>query len=121
MSHRELIQALKLYPAILKDFVNAIPLDKLHHRLGPGFWTVYEHLEHLVLTQQVIQQRLETIRDHEKPQIVPFNPDEHHREVSVQPRQRGKSGGGLWALERTPAGGDREGLGTAVAPQRAAS
>ncbi len=85
MSHRELIQALKLYPAILKDFVAAIPPDKLHHRLGPGFWTVYEHLEHLVLTQQVIQQRLETIRDHEKPQIVPFNPDEHHREISVSP------------------------------------
>lgn len=43
MSHHELIQALKLYPAILKDFVAAIPPEKLHHRPGPGFWTVYEH------------------------------------------------------------------------------
>ena len=85
MSHRELIQTLKLYPAILKDFVAAIPPEKLHHRPGPGFWTVYEHLEHMVLTQQVIQQRLETIRDHEKPQIVPFDPDEHHRDVSTGP------------------------------------
>ena len=85
MSHRELIQALKLYPVILKDFVAAIPPEKLHHRIGPGFWTVYEHLEHLVQTQEVIQQRLETIRDQEKPQIVPFNPDEHHRDVSVSP------------------------------------
>lgn len=39
---------------------------------------MYEHLEHLVLTQQVILQRLETIRDQEKPEIVPFNPAEHH-------------------------------------------
>jgi len=85
MSHGELIQALKLYPAILKDFVASIPADKLHHRPAAGFWTVYEHLEHLVLTEQVIQQRLETIRDNEKPQIVPFDPDEHHRDVSVGP------------------------------------
>ncbi len=83
MSRRELIESLKLYPAILKDFLAAIPPEKLHHRIGPGFWTIYEHLEHLVQTQEVIQQRLETIRDQEKPQIVPFDPDEHHRDVSV--------------------------------------
>jgi uncharacterized damage-inducible protein DinB len=83
MSHRELIKALKLYPAILKDLVVAIPPEKLHHRIGPGFWTVYEHLEHLVQTQEVLQRRLETIRDQERPQIVPFNPDEHHWDVSA--------------------------------------
>jgi hypothetical protein len=94
MSHLELIQALKVYPTIVRDFTAAIPPEKLHHRIGQGFWIVYEHLEHLVQTQEVIHQRLETIRDNEKPQIVPFNPDEHHREVSVGPSSSQPAGAG---------------------------
>ncbi len=81
MSKAHLIEALKQYPAILKEFMQSIPEAKLHLRHGEGFWTVYEHLAHMVLTQEVIHQRLELVRDQERPQIVPFNPDKHHQDV----------------------------------------
>jgi uncharacterized damage-inducible protein DinB len=86
MSHAHLTEALRQYPTILKEFLQAIPPERLHHRQGPGFWTVYEHLEHLVQTQEVIFRRLELVRDQEKPQIVPFDPDEHHRETAASPQ-----------------------------------
>ncbi len=81
MSTAPLIEALRQYPVIVKEFLQSIPEAKLHARHGEGFWTIYEHLEHMVLTQEVIHQRLELVRDEERPQIVPFNPDEHHEEV----------------------------------------
>ena len=74
MSRKHLLEALKLNPVILKDFVAAIPEPALHHRRGEAFWTIYEHLLHLVETQEVIQRRLELIRDQPKPVITPYAP-----------------------------------------------
>jgi hypothetical protein len=42
--------------------------------------------EHLVQTQEVIFHRMELVRDQEKPQIVPFDPAEHHRETAAGPQ-----------------------------------
>jgi len=73
VSRRHLLEALKLNPVILKDFVADIP-----RRPGPapggGYWTIYEHLLHLVETQEVILGRLELIRDQARPVITPFVP-----------------------------------------------
>ena len=76
MSRKQLVEALKLNPVILKDFVAAIPEPALDRRRGEGFWTIYEHLLHLVETQEVIQGRLELIRDQARPVITPFVPRE---------------------------------------------
>jgi hypothetical protein len=87
MSRKQLVEALKLNPVILRDFVAAIPEPALDRRRGEGFWTIYEHLVHLVETQEVIQGRLELIRDQDRPVITPFVP----REL---PRPRGRPSAG---------------------------
>jgi uncharacterized damage-inducible protein DinB len=74
VNRRELVEALKLSPMVLKDFVAAIPPAALHRRRGEGYWTIYEHLLHLVETQEVIQKRLELIRDQAQPVITPYAP-----------------------------------------------
>jgi hypothetical protein len=76
MSRRHLLEALKLNPVILKDFVADIPEAALDRRRGEGYWTIYEHLLHLVETQEVILARLELIRDQARPVITPFVPRE---------------------------------------------
>jgi hypothetical protein len=74
MSRSQLVEALKLNPVVLKNFVAAIPEPALHRRRGEGYWTIYEHLLHLVETQEVIQRRLELIRDQARPVITPYAP-----------------------------------------------
>jgi uncharacterized damage-inducible protein DinB len=74
VSRSHLLEALKLNPVILKDFVAAIPEAALERRRGEGTWTIYEHLLHLVETQEVIQARLELIRDQPRPVITPYAP-----------------------------------------------
>ena len=74
MSQRHLLEALKLNPVILKDFVADIPEAALDRRRGEGCWTIYEHLLHLVETQEVILGRLELIRDQARPVITPYAP-----------------------------------------------
>jgi hypothetical protein len=74
VNRSQLVEALKLNPLVLKDFVAAIPEQALHRRRGEGYWTIYEHLLHLVETQEVIQRRLETIRDQARPVITPYAP-----------------------------------------------
>jgi uncharacterized damage-inducible protein DinB len=74
VSRSHLLEALKLNPVILKDFVADIPEAALMRRRGEGYWTIYEHLLHLVETQEVIQARLELIRDQARPVITPYAP-----------------------------------------------
>jgi hypothetical protein len=54
--------------------VAAIPGPALERRRGEGTWTIYEHLLHLVETQEVILARLELIRDQARPVITPYAP-----------------------------------------------
>jgi uncharacterized damage-inducible protein DinB len=74
VNRSQLVEALKLSPSVLKDFVAAIPQAALERRRGEGRWTIYEHLLHLVETQEVIQKRLELIRDQARPVIRPYAP-----------------------------------------------
>jgi len=76
MNRKQLVEALRLNPVILKDFVAAIPVPALDRRRGEGYWTIYEHLAHLVETQEIILGRLELIRDSARPVITPFVPRE---------------------------------------------
>jgi uncharacterized damage-inducible protein DinB len=70
-----MVEALRLNPAVLKDFVAAIPQAVLHRRRGESYWTIYEHLLHLVETQEVMHKRLELIRDQPRPVIRPYAPE----------------------------------------------
>jgi hypothetical protein len=87
MHHEDLVEALRRMPAVLADFLGDVPEEELHRRRGPEFWTLYEHLEHLVTVQDVLFRRLELIRDEERPEIIPYNPhDEERAAVGGAPR-----------------------------------
>jgi hypothetical protein len=75
MSRSQMVEALRLNPAVLKDFVAAIPEPVLHRRRGESYWTIYEHLLHLVESQEVLHKRLELIRDQSRPVITPYTPE----------------------------------------------
>jgi hypothetical protein len=71
----QLIQGLKLGPGILEEFVSGIPEEQLLRRRGQGFWSLYEHTEHLALTQLMLYKRLERFQAEEHPEFVPYFPD----------------------------------------------
>ncbi len=74
-ARRSLIEGLKLGPGILEDFVSGIPEGQLHRKRGKGFWSLYEHTEHLALTQLMLHKRLERFVKEEHPEFVPYFPD----------------------------------------------
>jgi hypothetical protein len=75
-ARQALIAGLKLGPQILEDFVSGIPEQQLHRKRGEGFWSLYEHVEHLALTQLMLYKRLESFTKEERPEFVPYFPDE---------------------------------------------
>ena len=74
MSHSQLIEALKLNAEILNTFVRSIPEDAMIAR-RQDFWTIYEHLLHLVETQVMLHHRIELFIAEEAPVMIPFNPE----------------------------------------------
>lgn len=76
MKNQVLIDGLRLNVSILSDFIAAIPEEQLHKRRNEGFWTIHEHLNHLVITQVMLCRRLELFIKEERPVIVPFVPDD---------------------------------------------
>jgi uncharacterized damage-inducible protein DinB len=84
MGHEDLIEALRRMPGVLAEFLREVPEEELHRRRGAGFWTLYEHLEHLVTVQDVLFRRLELIRDEEHPQIKPYAPEEGGEQAGVR-------------------------------------
>lgn len=75
-AHEELIEGLKIGPKILEDFVSGIPEAQLHGRRREGFWSLYEHAEHLAIVQLMLYKRLERFVKEERPEFVPYFPDE---------------------------------------------
>ncbi len=74
MDHKTLIDALELGPRLLAELVSAIPEPALNRKRGEGYWTIFEHLLHLVETQEVLMARLEMFRDQPNPVITPYTP-----------------------------------------------
>jgi uncharacterized damage-inducible protein DinB len=86
-ARQALIDGLKLGPGILEDFVSGIPEEQLQRKRGEGFWSLYEHVEHLALTQLMLCKRLERFVKEERPEFVPYFPDEKEekREKRIKP------------------------------------
>ena len=80
MEHKHIIESLKSFSQILTDFMKGIPEDKLHQRRGEDFWTIYEHLHHLAITQLMFFKRLDMFKKQAEPKIVPFIPDGQARQ-----------------------------------------
>ena len=114
MNHEDLIEALRRMPGVLADFLGEVPEEELHRRRGQGFWTLYEHLEHLVTVQDVLYRRLQLIRDQEHPEITPYVPEEREP-AGGEPAEREPTAGE--PAESTKAAGEREeGVGAAEEP-----
>jgi hypothetical protein len=71
----ELIQGLRLGPGILENFVSRVPARELYRSRKEGFWSLYEHVEHLAATQVMLHRRLERFLAEERPEFVPYFPD----------------------------------------------
>lgn len=61
--------------AILRQFVSVIGENDIHRRIK-DFWTIYEHIDHLVLTQKILLGRIEQFIVEEYPIIKPYIPED---------------------------------------------
>lgn len=87
MRHQDVLEGLRLGPRLLRELVQAIPPEALERRRGEGFWTLREHLEHLVEVQPMLYGRLERFLSEERPQITPYvpGPEREPREGQQKP------------------------------------
>jgi uncharacterized damage-inducible protein DinB len=82
MVEKNLIDALRLNVPVLRGFVAAIPEAELTRRRRPEFWTIHEHLGHLVVTQVMLCRRIELFIKEERPVIVPYVPEDRPKPES---------------------------------------
>lgn len=68
------IASLKSYMAVLRNFVGRMSQEEIERRID-DFWTIYQHIEHLVESQRVLLGRMEQFIDEERPVIKPYTPD----------------------------------------------
>jgi uncharacterized damage-inducible protein DinB len=87
MNRKALIESLRLDTVILRDFIEAIPADRIEERRNDDFWTIREHVSHLALTQIMLCKRIEVLMKEEHAVIVPYVPDEkpHEDEPAKKP------------------------------------
>jgi hypothetical protein len=70
------IVALENNKKILKQFVDNMTQEEINRRIK-DYWTIYEHIDHLVETQISILGRIQSFINKEKPVIEPYIPDDH--------------------------------------------
>ncbi len=68
------IVSLKNNVEILKDFLDSMSHDEIHYRVK-NFWTIYQHVEHLADSQNVLLHRMNLFLREENPVIKPFSPN----------------------------------------------
>jgi hypothetical protein len=71
MIRSSFINALRENSLILKQFMESMSDDEIHHKIK-NYWTIYDHLEHLVITQIMLLKRMELFINEENPVIVPY-------------------------------------------------
>jgi uncharacterized damage-inducible protein DinB len=90
MANQILIDALRLNVQILRDFIATIPDGELRNRRREGFWSIHEHLNHLVITQIMLCRRIELFIKEDRPVIVPFVPDGKPKDESSASKPAGE-------------------------------
>lgn len=83
---KELLEGLRLTPAILAAFVRTIPANKLDVRRGEGFWTVAEHISHLAEVQPMLLGRFQRFMAEEHPEFIPYLPGAGEEAPATPPR-----------------------------------
>jgi hypothetical protein len=67
--------ALQKNEKILKQFVERMTEEEINRRVK-DYWTIYEHIDHLVFCQKMLLGRLEQFIEEENPVMKPYNPDD---------------------------------------------
>ena len=83
---RDFLEGLKRTPKILSEFVKTIPEGKMDLRRGEGFWTVAEHVSHLVQVQPMLLDRFQRFINEDRPEFVPYIPGSGKDEPDTPPR-----------------------------------
>ena len=61
--------------SILKQFVSVISENDIHKRIK-DFWTIYEHIDHLVMTQKIYLIRIQQFIVEDNPIMKPYIPED---------------------------------------------
>jgi uncharacterized damage-inducible protein DinB len=69
------IIALENNKKIVKQFFEILTEQEIHRRIK-DYWTIYEHMDHLVVCQKILLGRLEQFLIEENPIMKPFVPDD---------------------------------------------
>lgn len=75
MSHKDLFRVLELNKSVLRQFFSVMTEAEIHKRIR-SYWTIGEHLSHLVDSQAITVKRIELIYEQQTPKIVPFTPND---------------------------------------------
>jgi hypothetical protein len=76
MDRNALIEGLRLNVVILRDFIEAVPAERIDERRNEEYWTIREHVSHLALTQIMLCKRIELLMKEELAVIVPYVPED---------------------------------------------
>lgn len=68
------LETLRTLPEVVEPWFRAIPTDRLDVRRTPEAWTLREHLYHVAAVQAMLLGRMILLRDHPKPEVVPYFP-----------------------------------------------
>jgi hypothetical protein len=75
MIKKYLLSSLSNNKYILKQFVSQMSDEEIRKRIL-DYWTIYEHLDHLVLTQKILLGRIQQFIVEDNPIMKPYIPDE---------------------------------------------
>jgi len=69
------IIALAKNKKILQQFVKQMTEEEINRRIK-DYWTIYEHIDHLVVCQKMLLGRLEQFLKEDTPVMKPYNPED---------------------------------------------
>jgi uncharacterized damage-inducible protein DinB len=78
---RTILRALESNKKILRQFVSAMSPEERARRIR-DYWTIDDHIDHLVECQRLLLARIELFLREEAPVMVPYQPDEQAEESS---------------------------------------
>ena len=72
---RNLLKGLSANKEILVQLVSCIKNEEINKRIK-DYWTIYEHIDHLVITQKMLLGRIQQFIVEDKPTMKPYIPED---------------------------------------------
>jgi hypothetical protein len=68
---KNLIMGISNNKTILKQFISCMKQDEVNYRIK-NYWTIYENMDHLIVTQKMLLGRIQQFIVEEKPVMKPY-------------------------------------------------